>query len=590
MRASLLRVMVLVATLATLSAPALAAPEIVQAIEYYHAGLDHYFVTASASEIAALDNGVFKGWARTGNWFGVYLPGTNAAGTTPVCRFYGNPVYGLDSHFYSASPAECAAVQQKWPEQWLLESLDVFQTVLPEIDTGICRSGTEPLYRMFNQRTDVNHRYLTNYGEMQATLDRGYAMEGYGTPPVAMCVPYPPVQTSVPVCEIDAQVSAPVATDVDRLTAQCTNHPKSFRWTNCSGNGGVCYTTRATPGPVTYSVVAINEAGTSTPATRTLDWTARPPRCAIAITTTAPLVGVPQTLYQSCDGQPNAFLWTNCESKGDTCIATASSPGPQTYTLYAANIWGTGEPYAQTLSWQQVTPICNVSSSFVNESTATLSAHCDGNPTSYVWTNCASTAASCTASSTPIGPITYTVRGVNAFGAGDPASVTVDWPGAKPFCTVTASSLTPMTGTVLTLTANCTNNPTSYYFANCPTQIGNTCQYVFEGTGLLGYIVIAYNAAGASNALTVDVTWQWGPRPPKCELTYGGSPPKVGTEITLYPGCIGNPSSFAWVNCASTTGTCVATSAVAGLVSYTVFATNAYGTSQGATVQLNWVP
>ena len=122
MRAPLLPVLLLAATLATLSAPS--RGEIVQAIEYYHAGLDHYFVTASAAEIGALDNGVFKGWARTGYSFGVFPAGIDAPGTTPVCRFYGNPAYGLDSHFYSASPAECAEVQQQWPLQWVLESFD----------------------------------------------------------------------------------------------------------------------------------------------------------------------------------------------------------------------------------------------------------------------------------------------------------------------------------------------------------------------------------------------------------------------------------------------------------------------------------
>jgi hypothetical protein len=45
------------------------------------------------------------GWARTGNAFKVYTdPASNA---NPVCRFYIPPVVG-DSHFYTASPVECA--------------------------------------------------------------------------------------------------------------------------------------------------------------------------------------------------------------------------------------------------------------------------------------------------------------------------------------------------------------------------------------------------------------------------------------------------------------------------------------------------
>mgnify|MGYP003694616863 CR=1 FL=1 len=70
------------------------------AVEYYHDNLDHYFISASATDIAALDSGKFIGWARTGYTFKVY---TQPQGTAnPVCRFYIPPGLG-DSHFYSAS-------------------------------------------------------------------------------------------------------------------------------------------------------------------------------------------------------------------------------------------------------------------------------------------------------------------------------------------------------------------------------------------------------------------------------------------------------------------------------------------------------
>ena len=79
-----------------------------EAIEYYNQALDHYFVTALADEIAKLDAGVFVGWQRTRLSFKVFDPATPAAGASPVCRFYGTPAAGLDSHFYSASAPECA--------------------------------------------------------------------------------------------------------------------------------------------------------------------------------------------------------------------------------------------------------------------------------------------------------------------------------------------------------------------------------------------------------------------------------------------------------------------------------------------------
>ena len=64
------------------------------------------------AEIAALDSGDTAGWARTGYAFAVFS--ASAPGTSPVCRFYLPPAYG-DSHFFSASPDECNAVQAKFP-------------------------------------------------------------------------------------------------------------------------------------------------------------------------------------------------------------------------------------------------------------------------------------------------------------------------------------------------------------------------------------------------------------------------------------------------------------------------------------------
>jgi len=86
-----------------------------EAIEYYNAALDHYFVTSFADEIAKLDAGDFVGWQRTGQHFTVFDPATPVTGASPVCRFYGLPSAGLDSHFYSASPAECADVLSASP-------------------------------------------------------------------------------------------------------------------------------------------------------------------------------------------------------------------------------------------------------------------------------------------------------------------------------------------------------------------------------------------------------------------------------------------------------------------------------------------
>lgn len=163
------------------------------AVEFHRASVDHYFLSSDPSEIAALDAGVFAGWARTGLAFGVQPPGDRAGERrSPVCRFYGRPAAGLDSHFYSASPAECQAVIDRYGADWQLESTEVFVVALPDPATGACPAGTIPVYRVFNGRRDANHRYLTSIPLRDAMVASGWIAEGYGPGAVAMC------STSVP--------------------------------------------------------------------------------------------------------------------------------------------------------------------------------------------------------------------------------------------------------------------------------------------------------------------------------------------------------------------------------------------------------
>ena len=51
---------------------------------------------------------------------------------------------GIDSHFYSASPDECAFVVERYPLAWQLESLEVFAVALPDASSGACPAGTRP--------------------------------------------------------------------------------------------------------------------------------------------------------------------------------------------------------------------------------------------------------------------------------------------------------------------------------------------------------------------------------------------------------------------------------------------------------------
>jgi hypothetical protein len=166
-------------TVASQSAATVIAP----VVEFYDAALDHYFITQNPQEIAALDGGIYKGWARTGQSFLAYAPGQSDNRGRQVCRFYGSPSAGLDSHFFSASVIECLGVKYgPLGTEWLLEGDDVFEITLPNSVTGTCPASTTPVYRLWNDRTDSNHRYTTDpAGDKAANDEQGLYRGGQRT-------------------------------------------------------------------------------------------------------------------------------------------------------------------------------------------------------------------------------------------------------------------------------------------------------------------------------------------------------------------------------------------------------------------------
>ena len=169
----------LAAYIATFSAN----PPTVQVIEYYAPGQDHYFITWMAGEIAALDTGQIKGWQRTGFSFAAYA--TAQAGTSDICRFYIPPADG-DSHFYGRGAAECAATGSAHPE-FVLEDPKFMAMFLPI--AGVCPAGTTEVYRVFDNRVDANHRYMTDPSVRAQMVARGWVAEGDGPNLVVMCAP-----------------------------------------------------------------------------------------------------------------------------------------------------------------------------------------------------------------------------------------------------------------------------------------------------------------------------------------------------------------------------------------------------------------
>lgn len=165
----------------------------IKLVEFYNAMLDHYFVTDLAADIDALDSGRIAGWARTGQTFQVF-PANNGF-LNPVCRFYIPPEHG-NSHFFSAIAAECAAVTAHVLTDpnysgYAKETPEAFFVSAPFPD-GSCAYLWIPVYRLWNQRADSNHRYTTDPAIKAQMIARGYVSEGVGPGGVAMCAPnYP---------------------------------------------------------------------------------------------------------------------------------------------------------------------------------------------------------------------------------------------------------------------------------------------------------------------------------------------------------------------------------------------------------------
>ncbi len=190
------------------------------AIEWYNAALGHYFVTSGAEEIANVDRGgAGAGWVRTGGEFGTFLRANDAPGLSPVCRFYGTPGLGPNSHFYTPNATECELVKRD--PGWTYEGTAFY---IQEAQAGQCPAGTTQVLRSYNDgaaRNDSNHRYTVDPTVFAKSSSFGYFQEG-----VAMCAPLS---------------SADVAADAVRLLRQATFGPTEAQAQRAASMGAAAW-------------------------------------------------------------------------------------------------------------------------------------------------------------------------------------------------------------------------------------------------------------------------------------------------------------------------------------------------------------
>ena len=61
------------------------------------------------------------------------------------------------------------------------------QMTLPA--AGVCPAATVPIYRVFSNRADANHRYMTDRAVRAQMAAKGWLAEGDGPDLVVMCAP-----------------------------------------------------------------------------------------------------------------------------------------------------------------------------------------------------------------------------------------------------------------------------------------------------------------------------------------------------------------------------------------------------------------
>ena len=146
-------------------------------VEFHNVSDGQYFLTADPNEAALLDRGALgPGWSRTGATFNARPLDATDPRAQLVCRFFGTPGVGPNSHFYTAYANECAIVRKD--AHWIEEGA-TFRAMLPV--AGACPDGYDTVQRLWKPGavvTDGRHRYVIDPAIASQMQGDGWVLEG----------------------------------------------------------------------------------------------------------------------------------------------------------------------------------------------------------------------------------------------------------------------------------------------------------------------------------------------------------------------------------------------------------------------------
>lgn len=154
--------------------------------EYYHAGLDYYFLTGNPANRAILDG--LADWRRTGSEIRLY--GVPTVEAVPLERhFFARVAKGgtRGSHFFTALSSDQVLLTSVNPTNLAADAKPYLEGIegyaVPKLADGSCPAGTSPVYRAFKGPPryvdDGNHRFSATLAQHQDMVNRlGWTDEG----------------------------------------------------------------------------------------------------------------------------------------------------------------------------------------------------------------------------------------------------------------------------------------------------------------------------------------------------------------------------------------------------------------------------